>query len=155
MALSEFHDALVEIGVGNEVTTFTSSDFGRTLTSNGRGSDHAWGGNHLIMGGAVNGGELYGAYPSLHEGNPLDTGRGRLIPTTSVDQYFAELALWFGVSARDLELVLPNLSRFYAPGSATPPLGFMSQPGAVVPTLPQRSKKRNVGRPRGGSPRGR
>jgi uncharacterized protein (DUF1501 family) len=125
-ALSEFHSALVEIGVANDVTTFTASDFGRTLSSNGRGSDHAWGGNHMVMGGAVAGGDIYGTYPSLALNGPLDTGRGRLIPTTSVDELFAELALWFGVPAPDLELVLPNVARFYNPLSSTPPLGFLN-----------------------------
>lgn len=126
-ALSEFYSALVELGVENEVTTFTASDFGRTLTTNGRGSDHAWGGNQIVMGGAVSGGEMYGTYPSLYDGNSLDTGRGRLIPTTSVDEYFAELALWFGVPRQDLELVLPNIRRFYDPGSSAPPIGFVAQ----------------------------
>jgi uncharacterized protein (DUF1501 family) len=124
-ALAEFYAALVEIGVVDEVTTFTASDFGRTLSSNGRGSDHAWGGNHFVMGGSVNGGDIYGSFPALYPGNPLDTNRGRLIPTTSVDEYFAELALWFGVPAPDLELVLPNINRFYTPGSGAPPLGLM------------------------------
>jgi uncharacterized protein (DUF1501 family) len=133
-ALSEFHSALTELGVAQQVTTFTASDFARTLSSNGRGSDHAWGGNHLVLGGAVAGGEIYGTFPQLYAGNPLDTERGRLIPTTSVDQYFAELALWFGVPAPDLELVLPNISRFYVPGSATPPVGFLAQAQAARPT---------------------
>ena len=132
-ALSEFYSALVELGVENDVTTFTASDFGRTLTSNGRGSDHAWGGNHIIMGGAVRGGDIYGSYPSLYEGNSLDTGRGRLIPTTSVDEYFAELALWFGVPRQDLELVLPNIRRFYDPGSSAPPLGVVAAPARSQP----------------------
>ena len=124
--LKEFRDALVEMGVWNDVTTFTISDFGRTLTSNGKGSDHGWGGNHLVMGGAVSGGTVYGDYPLMSSSSPLDVGRGVLIPTTSVDEYFAELALWFGVASSDLTQVLPNVGNFYAPGSATPPLGFMS-----------------------------
>jgi uncharacterized protein (DUF1501 family) len=122
-ALSEFHNALVELDVVGEVTTFTASDFGRTLSSNGRGSDHAWGGNHLVMGGAVAGGDLYGAFPQLYPSNPLDTGRGRLIPTTSVDAYAAQLALWFGVPRADLPLVLPNIGRFWSTNSPTLPLG--------------------------------
>jgi uncharacterized protein (DUF1501 family) len=129
-ALNEFQSALVELGVESDVTTFTASDFGRTLTSNGRGSDHAWGGNHIVMGGAVRGGEIYGRYPSLYQGNPLDTGRGRLIPTTSVDEYFAELALWFGVPRQDLEIVLPNIRRFYDPSSSAPPLGMLDSSGS-------------------------
>jgi uncharacterized protein (DUF1501 family) len=124
-SIRSFHDAMVEIGEVNQVTLFTASDFGRTLTSNGAGSDHAWGGNHLVVGGAVNGRRVFGQYPSLYAGNSLDTDRGRLIPTTSVDAYFAEMALWFGVSPQDLSLVLPNIHHFYTPG-ATGPLGFMN-----------------------------
>jgi uncharacterized protein (DUF1501 family) len=78
------------------------------------------------MGGAVNGGKIYGTYPSLTLKSPLDLGRGRLIPTTSTDQYFAELALWFGASPSDLPLLLPNINRFYNPQSGTNPLGFMN-----------------------------
>ena len=124
--LSEFRNALVELGVFDEVTTFTTSDFGRTLTSNGKGSDHGWGGHHVVMGGSVAGGLIYGHYPELSPGNLLDTGRGVYAPTTSVDEYFAELALWFGVPPSDLATVLPNVGTFYAPGSATPPMGFLS-----------------------------
>jgi len=132
-ALGEFQAALDELGVADRVTTFTASDFGRTLSSNGRGSDHAWGGNHVVMGGAVHGGDVYGTFPELALGNTLDTGRGRLIPTTSVDELFAELALWFGVSTADLPLVLPNVGRFWTPGSVVPPLGLLAgggRPGA-------------------------
>jgi uncharacterized protein (DUF1501 family) len=143
MALSEFNSALIELGVENQVTTFTASDFGRTLTSNGRGSDHAWGGNQIIMGGAVNGGDIYGSYPTLFEGNSLDTGRGRLIPTTSIDAYFAELALWFGVPAADLELVLPNIRRFYDPASGSPPIGFL--PAGAPLVLPAQHVQRDDG----------
>lgn len=124
--LKEFYDALGEINMQNAVTTFTASDFGRTLTSNGQGSDHAWGGNHIVMGGAVKGGNLYGQYPDLYEDNPLDTGRGRLIPTTSCDEYFAELALWFGVAPGELSTVFPNIGRFYDPLSPTMPIGFLN-----------------------------
>lgn len=127
-AMKEFYDALEEIGMQNDVTTFTISDFGRTLTSNGNGSDHAWGGNQMVMGGAVNGKKMYGDFPSLlldYNDNPLNVNsRGSLIPTTSVDEYFAELALWFGVSPTDLPMVLPNINNFYSPGSAMP-IGFM------------------------------
>ena len=110
----------------NKVTLFTASDFGRTLTSNGRGSDHAWGGNHLVVGGGVNGRRIFGTYPSLYENNPLDVGRGRLIPTTSADAYFAELALWLGVSKSSLPLVLPNIGRFYDTTSPDWPVGFLA-----------------------------
>ncbi|MEM8955260.1 MAG: DUF1501 domain-containing protein [Verrucomicrobiota bacterium] len=124
-AMSEFDMAMTELNLQNNVTTFTASDFARTLTSNGKGTDHAWGSNQMIMGGAVNGGQIYGTYPSLALGTNLDTGRGRLIPTLSTDEYFAELARWFGVSNTDLPTVLPNLPRFYTPGT-TPPVGFMT-----------------------------
>lgn len=126
-SLAAFHDATVELGVANDVALFSVSDFGRTLSSNGNGSDHAWGGNHIIMGGDVRGGDVYGAYPeSLALGNPLDVGRGRLIPTTSSDEYSAELALWFGIpNDGTLETVLPNVRNFLASGSPSSPLGFM------------------------------
>jgi len=125
IGLAEFRDALTELGVLDRVATFTISDFGRTLTSNGKGSDHGWGGHHIVMGGPVRGGEIYGDYPLLSTNSPLDVGRGVYVPTTPIDTYFAELALWFGVSANDLSLVLPNITRFYSPGSGTPPLGFL------------------------------
>ncbi len=124
-ALGQFHAATVELGVENDVTSFTISDFGRTLTSNGNGSDHAWGGNHFVLGGAVNGGQIYGQYPDLNLGNPLDVGRGRLIPTTASDEYFAEIALWFGVPKSELDMVLPNIHTFFPPSSSSPPLGFL------------------------------
>ena len=124
--LQEFRNALVELGVFDEVTTFTTSDFGRTLTSNGKGSDHGWGGHHIVMGGSVNGGSIYGDYPILSATNPLDVGRGIYAPTTSVDEYFAELARWFGVPPSDLDQVLPNVRNFYSPESGQAPLGFLS-----------------------------
>ena len=124
--LAEFRDALVELGVYPDVTTFTISDFGRTLTSNGKGSDHGWGGHQLVMGGSVSGGQILGTYPLLSAASPLDVGRGVYVPTTATDEYFAELALWFGVSAGDLELVLPNVGTFYDPASGAPPLGFLA-----------------------------
>ncbi|MEM9282368.1 MAG: DUF1501 domain-containing protein [Verrucomicrobiota bacterium] len=123
-AMSEFDAALTELNLQNDVTTFTASDFARTLTSNGKGTDHGWGSNQMVMGGAVRGGQIYGNYPDLALGTSLDTGRGRLIPTLSTDEYFAELARWYGVANTDLTSVLPNLSRFYTP-SSTPPIGFM------------------------------
>jgi uncharacterized protein (DUF1501 family) len=124
-AVGAFYNALVQLGVQDKVTLFTASDFGRTLTSNGKGSDHAWGGNHFVVGGAVNGKRIYGTYPALYNDNPQDVGRGRLIPTTSADEYFAELALGLGVSKTNLPLVLPNISHFYDTSSSTPPLGFL------------------------------
>lgn len=132
-AIGAFWDQLVALGIANHVTLFTGSDFGRTLTSNDRGSDHAWGGNHFVMGGAVDGRKIFGEYPSLAlnpdagpEINPLDTGRGRMIPTTSCDEYFAELALWLGVPASSLHLVLPNVGNFFSPSGGAGPLGFLA-----------------------------
>ncbi len=123
--LREFRDALVELNVFNDVTTFTTSDFGRTLTSNGKGSDHGWGGHHLVMGGAVDGGQFFGSYPELSAASPLDVGRGIYVPTTSVDEYFTDLALWYGLAAADLETVLPNVRTFYSPESGVPALGIL------------------------------
>lgn len=147
-ALSEFVSALEELGVSDQVTTFTASDFARTLSSNGRGSDHAWGGNHMILGGAVSGGDVYGRFPDLYLGSAQDVERGRLIPTTSVDEYFATLALWFGVPAADLDLVLPNIGRFYDTRSASPPVGFLAGMERPVPARPGRTP-RAVSRPSG------
>ena len=124
-ALANFQGALNDAGLSESVTTFTASDFGRSLSSNGLGSDHGWGGNQLVLGGAVNGQQIYGDYPDLYPDNPLDVGRGRILPTTSVDQYFAELACWFGISRAELPLVLPQLDRFYDLTSVEQPLGFM------------------------------
>jgi uncharacterized protein (DUF1501 family) len=123
--LRGFYDLLVAMGVQNNVTTFTASDFGRSLTSNAKGSDHAWGGNQLVMGGAVSGGRIIGSYPELYLGGPLETGRGRFIPSTSVDQLAAELAIWLGVSKSDLPIILPNIGNFYNINSSSNPLGFM------------------------------
>jgi uncharacterized protein (DUF1501 family) len=131
-AVGAFYNAMVALGVENQVTLFTASDFGRTLTSNGRGSDHAWGSNQFVVGGAVKGRRIHGQYPSLAvnpdtgpEVNPLDTGRGRFIPTTSCDEFFAELALWLGVSRSNLPLVLPNIANFINTTGTTPPVGFL------------------------------
>ncbi len=124
-AISAFYNALTLINMQNQVTLFIASDFGRTLTSNGKGTDHAWGGNMLVVGGSVAGQRIYGQYPSLYNNNPLDVGRGRLIPTTSVDEYYAELALWLGVPKSSLPLVLPNISRFYSLTNASNPVGFL------------------------------
>jgi uncharacterized protein (DUF1501 family) len=110
--LRQFYAATVELGVASSVTTFTQSDFGRTLTSNGDGSDHAWGGNQIVMGDAVRGRMLYGTYPRLELDGPDDVGGGRLIPTTSADQYAATLARWFGIADADLDRVAPHLAGF-------------------------------------------
>ncbi len=111
-ALRAFYDTTVELGVSNQVTTFTASDFGRALTANNDGSDHGWGSMHLVLGGAVNGKAIYGTPPVVANNGPDDIGQGRLIPTTSVDQYAATLASWFGVSNTDLPLVLPNIGNY-------------------------------------------
>jgi uncharacterized protein (DUF1501 family) len=125
-ALGEFSDVLKEIDMDQSVITATMSEFGRTLTSNGNGSDHAWGGNVMVMGGPVSGQQIYGDYPTLELGSELDIGRGRFIPTMANDLYFAELALWFGVSPGDLPLVLPNISNFYDINGGQMPVGFIS-----------------------------
>ena len=125
-ALGEFSSVMNEIGTNNDVTTFTISDFGRTLTSNGNGSDHAWGGNVMVMGGAVNGQKRFGDFPSLQLGNPLDIGDGVLIPQISTDEYLAEIAMWFGVANDDVTNIFPNLSNFYDINSGNPPIGFLN-----------------------------
>jgi uncharacterized protein (DUF1501 family) len=112
-SLNAFYQATTEMGVANNVTTFTLSDFGRTYSPNSDGTDHAWGSHHLIMGGAVKGGDFYGTFPTLAVNGPDDgTGQGRWVPTTSVDQYAATLAAWFGVAAADLPSIFPNLANF-------------------------------------------
>lgn len=124
-ALTEFYTATEELGVSDCVTTYTISDFARTLTSNGNGTDHAWGGNTIVMGGAVKGKELYGDYPIIGLNTNLELGGGVLLPTTAADQYFAEIALWFGISPNDLSLILPNIGNFYDTSSGAAPLGFL------------------------------
>jgi uncharacterized protein (DUF1501 family) len=111
-SVKAFYDALTEMGMENSVTLFTHSDFGRTLTSNGDGSDHAWGGVQLVVGGAVRGQNIYGRYPVLTINGPDDVSGGRMIPTTSADQYAATLARWFGVSDTNLPLVAPSIGNF-------------------------------------------
>ena len=111
-AMKEFDDAMTSLGKGSQVTSFTASDFGRTLTSNGDGSDHGWGSHHFVMGGAVNGGKFLGTAPEIGLTHNQQVGSGRLLPSTSVDQLGAELAAWFGVSATDVKTVLPNAKNF-------------------------------------------
>ncbi len=124
-ALAYFDGAMNAIGLGNAVTTFTASDFNRTFTTNGDGTDHGWGGHHLMMGGAVKGGDIYGQYPTLGIDvtggfqNPNGIGTA-LLPTTSVDQYLGTMAAWFGVDAGSLANIFPNLAGF-----GTQNLGFM------------------------------
>jgi len=115
-----FQLAMEQLGLSENVTSFTASDFGRTFPSNGEGSDHGWGSHHLILGGAVNGQRTYGAFPALTVNGPNDTSTGRWIPTTAIDQYFATLATWFGVDSGNLATVFPNLGRF-----TTSNLGFI------------------------------
>jgi uncharacterized protein (DUF1501 family) len=122
-SLRAFYDSTVEIGVSGNVTTFLLSEFGRTMGMNaGMGSDHAWGNHLLVMGDAVRGGDAYGQFPVLAAGGPDDSGdTGRWIPSTSIDQFGATLARWFGVADANLNQVFPNL-QFFAQRN----LGFMS-----------------------------
>lgn len=122
-AIGSFNEAMAELGVANDVVSFTMSDFGRKLPSNGDGTDHGWGGHSLVFGNAVSGQKLYGEFPDLFLDNDLDLGGGRIIPTTSCDEYFAELALWFGASHSDLDQILPNINNFWTP-NADGPLGM-------------------------------
>ena len=121
-SMNAFYQATAEIGIAPNVTTFTLSDFGRTFQPDSTaGTDHAWGSHHLIMGGAVAGGDFYGTFPTQALGGPDDaTGEGRWIPTTSLDQYGATLARWFGVQTADLPSIFPNLANF-----STPNLNFV------------------------------
>jgi uncharacterized protein (DUF1501 family) len=135
-AMGAFYDATVAMGIADKVTAFTASDFGRTLASNGDGSDHGWGSHHLVVGGAVKGQRFYGVAPPVSVGdtktgnaynpeNQWHVGQGRLLPTTSVDQFGATMAKWFGVAASEMGSVFPNIGRF--PGSdATGYMGFMA-----------------------------
>jgi uncharacterized protein (DUF1501 family) len=121
--MSAFYLATKELGVADRVTLFTASDFGRTFQSNGTGADHAWGSHALVLGASVNGGAIYGTFPTLAVGGPEDVGEGRWVPTSSVDQYSATLAKWYGItSPTDLRTVLPNIDRF-----SNTDLGFMNQ----------------------------
>ena len=121
-AMAAFYQATQELGVSNAVTTFTLSEFNRTFQpGSNAGTDHAWGSHQMIMGDAVKGNAFYGQFPTLALGGPDDTGsNGRWIPSTSVDQYAATLATWFGVSATDLPSIFPNLANF-----PTSNLGFL------------------------------
>ena len=111
-SMTAFYDAMVELNVADSVTAFTQSDFARTMTSNGDGTDHAWGGIQMVVGDAVQGRSLYGTYPDLAINSDDDVGGGRFIPTTSADQYAATLARWFGVDDVDLATVAPNIGNF-------------------------------------------
>jgi uncharacterized protein (DUF1501 family) len=129
-AMRYFDTTLIGMGASNKVTTFTASDFGRTFTSNGDGTDHGWGAHHFVMGGAVRGGDLYGTFPVLgaknannnnFDSSPDQLGNGALLPTTSVDQLGATLAKWFGISDSNALSIFPNLGNF-----STRDLGFMA-----------------------------
>ena len=139
-AMTAFYDATVDMGIADKVTAFTASEFGRTLASNGDGSDHGWGSHHLVVGGAVNGKAFYGVPPPVSVSDVKDgggnylpenawhVGQGRLLPRTSSDQYAATLAKWFGVTDAEMPGVLPKIVNFgAAAGRPDYPtdLGFM------------------------------
>ncbi len=136
-AMTAFHAATVEMGIAKQVTAFTASDFGRTLASNGDGADHGWGSHHFVVGGAVKGQQFYGTAPPVSVADTKDAGgnylpqnqwhvgQGRLLPSTSVDQYAATLAKWFGVSASEMAGVLPSIGNFGGTGYPVD-LGFMA-----------------------------
>ena len=111
-AMAAFDKAMIELGVSNQVTAFTASDFGRTMRSNGDGSDHGWGSYHFVTGGAVNGGRFFGQAPILGTNSPDDVGQGRMLPTMAVDQLAATLATWMGVSPSNLADVVPNIKSY-------------------------------------------
>ncbi|MBK8737662.1 MAG: DUF1501 domain-containing protein [Saprospiraceae bacterium] len=123
--LEEFNNALIELKLENQVSIFSVSEFGRSLSSNGNGTDHGWGGNVFALGGPVNGGKIYGKYPSLDLNADENIYESTLIPSTPVDLYFAELALWMGVSRSDLNFLFPNLATFYNINSSSNPLGLL------------------------------
>lgn len=125
-ALTSFHAATKLLGLERNVTTFTASDFGRTLAGNGDGSDHGWGGHHVVVGGSVNGRRVFGTMPEIAIDGPDDVGRGRLLPTTSVDQYAATLARWMGAGSSELSAVVPNIGNFDSSD-----LGFLREPTTV------------------------
>lgn len=129
-SLKSFRDAMVQLGLNDNVLLLTESDFSRTLTPNTTGSDHAWGGHHIVMGGPVNGGRIFGHFPSLSLNSGRDTntgnGRGRWIPTTSVEQYTAAAARWLGVDSTSLATIFPNLHRFDDPFGASANLAYLN-----------------------------
>jgi uncharacterized protein (DUF1501 family) len=119
--LEYFDSLMTAAGIGDQVTTFTSSDFGRTLTANSDGTDHGWGSHHFVVGGAVQGQDMFGTYPVIGSNQANDMGAGRLIPTTGVDQYAGTLARWFGLSDSQVKQVFPNFVNY----GSNPYLGFM------------------------------
>lgn len=129
-ALAGFHRTTQDLGVDDGVTTFTASDFGRTLTSNGDGTDHGWGGHHMVMGGSVRGRRVVGSVPTIADDGPDDVGRGRLLPTTSVDQYASTFASWMGAGSSELQTVVPNISNYDVTD-----LGLLREPGTPYDTI--------------------
>lgn len=128
--LKAFYDATVEMQISDKVTTFTASDFGRTYTINGDGTDHGWGAEHFVIGGAVNGQRVYGNFPLMVSGGDDDAGWGQIIPKLAVDQYVATLGRWFGLSESNIDLILPNLGRFTESGGRN--LGFMASAPPLI-----------------------
>jgi len=120
-ALSAFQSAMIELELQNSVTAFTATEFGRSLTPNGSGTDHGWGGHNMVLGGAVQGGDIYGLMPQVSRDSSDTVENNRIVPTTSVDQYSATLARWFGLNSSELASVFPNLGNF-----ASSDLGFMA-----------------------------
>ncbi len=118
-SLGAFQAALEKLGLENQVTTFTISDFGRSLTTNGAGTDHGWGGHAFVMGGAVNGGDIFGRMPALHRDSP-DAWSNRMVPTTAMEEYLATVVRWFGATEEELDVIFPNLGSF-----TTRNLGFL------------------------------
>ena len=128
-AMAELKSALTELNVFDDVTTFVGSEFARTLTSNGNGSDHGWGGNTMVMGGSVAGNQIYGSYPTLEVNGPQYLYGGAMVPTTATDSLFSELALWYGIEPNQLSTVFPNLANFHnlaTISTTNPPIGFMN-----------------------------
>lgn len=111
-ATAYFHQALIEINQLNNVTSFTTSDFGRSVSGNGDGTDHGWGNHHFVMGGSVNGGDIYGQIPRVAVDGPDDYRNGRIVPTTAVSQYAATQLRWLGLSESEIDTLLPSLSNF-------------------------------------------
>ena len=119
-SIAAFYAATEELGIAEDVVTFTAADFGRTLIVNGDGTDHGWGGHHFVVGGAVKGGDIYGDIPVAALGHDQDAGNGRLIPQVAVEQFAAPMGRWFGLDEQQLNTALPGLARFPAGG-----LGFL------------------------------
>jgi uncharacterized protein (DUF1501 family) len=125
-AVRAFYDSTVELGVQNDVTLFTASDFGRTLAVNGDGTDHGWGAHHFVVGGSVNGNRILGAMPPAAINHDQDSGGGRLIPVVPVEQLAGSLGQWFGLTPSELQSALPNIGNFPSPTID------LFQPGAIV-----------------------